>query len=172
MKGLWTTPEGGTFGFDGRHYSISDSPALPKPVQSPHPPIIVGGGGPKRTPRLAATYADEYNVAFAPLTRFNEQLDRVRAACDKVGRDPSTLTWSACLVLCCGKDEAEVLEHVKGKGEIREVLDWGRYRGTEKESKLMPPADSRQRQELEEALAQDPQLLEEMRKVVPELFDF
>lgn len=71
-----------------------------------------------------------------------------------------------------GKDEAEVLEHVKGKGEIRDVLDWPRYKGSEKESSLMPPADSHQRHELEAALASDPQLLEEMRKVVPALFEF
>jgi len=71
-----------------------------------------------------------------------------------------------------GKDEAEVLEHLKAKGEIRDVLDWARYRGSDKENTLMPPADSHQRRELEAALAQDPQLLEEMRKVVPALFDF
>lgn len=71
-----------------------------------------------------------------------------------------------------GKDEAEVLANIKAKGEIRDALDWARYRGTEKANKLMPPADSHQRSDVEAALAQDPQLLEEMRKVVPSLFDF
>ena len=71
-----------------------------------------------------------------------------------------------------GKDEAEVLASIKGKGEIRDALEWDRYRGTDKESTLMPPADSHQRRELEQALAKEPQLLEEMRKVVPALFDF
>ncbi|HTN79458.1 MAG TPA: LLM class flavin-dependent oxidoreductase, partial [Acidimicrobiales bacterium] len=100
--------EGDTFQFDGKHYSISDSPALPKPVQQPHPPIIVGGGGPKRTPMLAARYADEYNLAFAPLARFKEQCDRVKSACEEIGRDPRSVVHSAALVLCCGKDDAEV----------------------------------------------------------------
>ncbi len=108
ISGLWSTPEGGTFQFDGKHYSISDSPALPKPAQEPHPPIIVGGGGPKRTPMLAAKYAAEYNLPFAPIARFKEQCDRVRSACEEIGRDPGSIVHSAALVLCCGKDEAEV----------------------------------------------------------------
>ncbi len=71
-----------------------------------------------------------------------------------------------------GKDEAEVLENIQGKGEIRDVLDWERYRGTDKEATLMPPADSHQRRELEAALARGEPVLDEMRKVVPALFDF
>ncbi|HEX3333615.1 MAG TPA: LLM class F420-dependent oxidoreductase, partial [Acidimicrobiales bacterium] len=55
VTGLWDTPEGETFDFDGKHYQLKDSPALPKPAQQPHPPIIVGGFGAQRTPRLAAT---------------------------------------------------------------------------------------------------------------------
>jgi mono/diheme cytochrome c family protein len=71
-----------------------------------------------------------------------------------------------------GKDEAEVLARIEATGAIRDALDWERYRGTDKEGTLMPPADSHQRRALEAALADDPQLLEEMRKVVPALFDF
>jgi hypothetical protein len=71
-----------------------------------------------------------------------------------------------------GKDEAEVLANIKARGEIRDALDWARYRGTDRSAKLMPPADSHQRRDLEQALAKEPQLLEEMRKVVPSLFDF
>jgi F420-dependent oxidoreductase-like protein len=107
VTGLWATPAGERFEHSGRHYSLSGSPALPKPKQSP-PPIIVGGRGPKRTPRLAATYAAEFNAAFAPLDQFEAQRDRVRGACDAIGRDPDTLTLSAALVVCCGADEAEV----------------------------------------------------------------
>src|SRR5436305_2877377 len=62
ITGLWRTPLGERFSFTGRHYQLEDSPALPKPVQQPHPPVIVGGGGAKRTPRLAAVYADEFNI--------------------------------------------------------------------------------------------------------------
>ena len=108
ITGLWETPAGERFSFAGRHYSLTDSPALPKPVQRPRPPIIVGGYGPRTTPRLAATYADEFNLPFAPLDVFGAQCDRVRAACDALGRDPSTMTWSIALVLCCGRDDAEV----------------------------------------------------------------
>jgi F420-dependent oxidoreductase-like protein len=66
ITGLWATDPGSTFTFSGEHYQLSNSPALPKPEQSPRPPIIVGGHGTKRTPRLAARFADEFNVPFAP----------------------------------------------------------------------------------------------------------
>src|SRR5487761_1537967 len=66
ITGLWTTPEGSTFSFEGTHYQLADSPALPKPAQRPRPPVIIGGHGPRRTPALAARYADEFNIAFSP----------------------------------------------------------------------------------------------------------
>jgi F420-dependent oxidoreductase-like protein len=108
LTGLWTTPLGETYDFDGRHYQLKDSPALPKPVQRPHPPLIVGGGGPTRTPRLAATYADEFNLPFSSVADTEAQYGRVRAACQARGRDPETLRLSAAQVVCCGSDEAEV----------------------------------------------------------------
>ena len=67
ITGLWTSPPGQTFDYSGTHYTVADSPALPKPVQSPHPPIIIGGGGAKRTPALAAKFAAEFNIPFVPL---------------------------------------------------------------------------------------------------------
>src|ERR1700678_4202938 len=76
LTGFWDTPVGETFDFDGHHYQLKDSPGLPKPVQKPHPPLIVGGGGPRRTPRLAATFADEFNLPFSSLEDTAEQLDR------------------------------------------------------------------------------------------------
>ena len=66
ITGMWTTPEGETFSFAGRDYEVTDSPALPKPVQRPRPPVIVGGAGARRTPALAARLADEFNVPFHP----------------------------------------------------------------------------------------------------------
>jgi F420-dependent oxidoreductase-like protein len=108
VTGLWDTPEGERFAFDGAHYRLVDSPALPKPVQRPHPPVIVGGFGRTRTPRLAARYADEYNVPFAPPKDYADQVAVVAAACEAAGRDPATMTWSAATVLCCGADEAEL----------------------------------------------------------------
>ena len=64
LTGLWATPVGGSYSYKGKHYQLADSPALPKPVQQPHPPLIVGGAGTKRTPALAASFADEFNMPF------------------------------------------------------------------------------------------------------------
>src|SRR5580704_17131770 len=64
ITGLWGVPDGEKFQFSGKHYPVTDSPGLPKPPQRPGPPVIIGGGGAKRTPRLAARYAAEFNRAF------------------------------------------------------------------------------------------------------------
>ena len=107
VSGLWSTPVGDTFSFAGKHYQLEDSPALPNPVQIPHPPIIVGGGGAVRTPRLAARFADEFNAAFRPVADVATQYQRVRLACEEHGRDPDGIVLSAALVVCCGTDQAE-----------------------------------------------------------------
>src|SRR5499427_1943517 len=88
ITGLWETPEGKTFSFEGTHYQLTDSPALPKPAQRPRPPVIVVGAGARRTPRLAARYADEYNVAFRTVADSAAAFGRVREACQAAGRDP------------------------------------------------------------------------------------
>jgi F420-dependent oxidoreductase-like protein len=108
VTGLWATDDGATFSYAGTHYQLESSPALPKPVQRPGPPVIIGGWGAVRTPRLAATYADEFNVPFPPVSAFTPQCDKVRAACTAAGRDPGSLVYSACVVICCGSDDAEV----------------------------------------------------------------
>jgi F420-dependent oxidoreductase-like protein len=107
ISGMWATSTGERFSYAGKHYPVTDSPALPKPVQPGGIPIIVGGGGPKRTPALAARYAAEYNLGFQPVERFREQRDRVIAACQAIGRDPATMRFSAANVVCVGEDEAE-----------------------------------------------------------------
>ena len=122
LTGLWGTAVGETFSFDGRHYHLKDSPALPKPVQRPHPPLIVGGGGAKRTPRLAATYADEFNLPFSSLDDTEAQYARVRAACEDRGRDPATLRLSAAQTVCCGVDEAEVERRAANLGRQADEL--------------------------------------------------
>jgi F420-dependent oxidoreductase-like protein len=104
--GLWEAPKGETFRYEGTYYQVTDSPALPKPVQSPRPPVIVGGNGPRRTPALAAKYADEFNIAFAPADEVAAQFGQVRGACAAAGRDPSSLTYTAAQVVCCAKDDA------------------------------------------------------------------
>jgi alkanesulfonate monooxygenase len=122
LTGLWATPVGETFSFDGAHYQLEESPALPKPTQRPHPPLIIGGGGPKRTPRLAATFADEFNLPFSSLDDTKAQYARVRAACESRHRDPATLGLSAAQVVCCGTDEAEVIRRAKSIGRQPEEL--------------------------------------------------
>jgi F420-dependent oxidoreductase-like protein len=107
ITGLWTTPTGEPFSYGGRHYPVTDSPGLPKPVQAGGIPIIVGGTGPKRTPALAARYAAEYNLGFNTVERFREQRDLVVAACEAIGRDPATMRFSVATVTCVGADEAE-----------------------------------------------------------------
>lgn len=105
VTGLWTTPRGEAFSFAGAHYRIEEARNFPRPVQSPRPPIIVGGGGPRRTPTLAARFADEYNAGFGE--GLGERFARFRGICEGVGRDPDTVTLSAALPVFCGADEAE-----------------------------------------------------------------
>ena len=126
VTGLWSTPAGERYAFSGRHYELKNSPALPKPVQQPHPPIVVGGGGPRRTPRLAATYAAEYNLPFAPPEAARSQFEIVSNACADVGRDPATLTMSAAVVVCCGESEADVERRAKSIGrKVKELRQNG-----------------------------------------------
>ncbi len=122
LTGLWTTPSGSTFDFDGVHYQLKDSPALPKPEQQPHPPIIVGGFGPTRTPRLAATFANEFNLPFASVSDTAAQYARVRAACEARDRDPSTLGLSVAQVICCGATEEEVVRRAGAIGRKADEL--------------------------------------------------
>jgi alkanesulfonate monooxygenase len=116
ITGLWETPVGETFDFDGQFYTVAKSPALPKPVQRPRPPIIVGGGGPKRTPELAARYADEFNTPFLTADDASQQFGRVDAACERIGRDPAAVRHTSALIVCCGQDPSEVARRAKAIG--------------------------------------------------------
>ena len=122
ITGLWNTPVGQRFSYSGKHYQLSDSPALPRPVQQPHPPIILGGFGTKRTPALAARYAQEFNLSFAPLDVYRDQVTRVKQACTDAGRDPSSLRTTAGLVVCCGSDEAEFERRAAAIGRAPDEL--------------------------------------------------
>ena len=125
VTGLWDAD--GPFSFAGEHYTVVDSPALPKPVQRPHPPVIVGGGGAKRTPRLAATYADEFNLPFASLADTRTQFGRVREAAAATGRE---LVLSVAQVLCCGRDEAELARRAAAVGRSVDDLRANGVAGT------------------------------------------
>ena len=107
ITGLWGTDVGQTFSFEGTHYQLTDSPGLPKPAQRPRPPVLLGGAGARRTPRLAARFADEFNVPFRTVPESAAAFERVRAACEAAGRDPASMTYSVAHTVCCGKDEAE-----------------------------------------------------------------
>lgn len=118
ITGLWKTPTGERFTFDGKFYRLTDSPALPKPAQ-PKVPVLIGGHGAKRTPALAAEYADEFNIPFASVDDTEQQFKRVRAAAEQRGRDADELVYSNALVACVGRNDAEVKRRADAIG--REV---------------------------------------------------
>ena len=126
ISGLWSTPDGGRYDFEGAHYTLVDSPALPKPVQRPGPPIIVGGWGPRRTPRLAATYAAEFNLGFATPEETAPQFDLVRDACRARDRDPDSITLSVAQVVCCGATDADIARRASAIGrQVDELREHG-----------------------------------------------
>lgn len=122
LRGLWSTPLGDEFSFTGDHYTVLGSPALPKPTQPGGPPVIMGGFGARTTPRLAAAHAAEFNVPFAPVATFVQQRDRVRAACDAIGRDPDDLTWSTALTVCCAANDTDLATRAAATGSSLDQL--------------------------------------------------
>ncbi|MFD3551628.1 LLM class F420-dependent oxidoreductase [Streptomyces goshikiensis] len=118
VTGLWATAPGATFDYAGTHYQVENSPALPKPAQA-KVPVLVGGHGAKRTPRLAARYADEFNMPFASIADSRRQFGRVREAVAEAGRKADELVYSNALVVCVGRNDAEVARRAAAIG--REV---------------------------------------------------
>jgi F420-dependent oxidoreductase-like protein len=106
--------------FAGRHYRIDECPALPKPLQQPHPPVIVGGQAGPRSIGLAVRFADEYNTLLAGVDDCRERKVRLVDACEQAGRDPATLSLSLMSTCVVGTDRAGVVERT------RRVLEaWG-----------------------------------------------
>jgi F420-dependent oxidoreductase-like protein len=118
VTGLWATAPGERFSFAGEHYQLTDSPALPKPVQSPLP-VIVGGHGKRRTPALAARYAGEFNVGFSGADEVGRLIEGVRSACREIDRDPASMVHSAAHILCCGTTDADL---VRRAGDARNTV--------------------------------------------------
>jgi F420-dependent oxidoreductase-like protein len=108
LAGMWSTPADEVFTYEGRYYQLVDNPARPRPVQQPRPPIILGGRGPKRTPALAATFADEFNVSYQSPEETIVTFEHVRRACRAIGRNPSTLRFSTNQLLACGTSGTDV----------------------------------------------------------------
>ena len=129
ITGLWDTPVGEKYQFQGEHYQITDSPALPKPVQQ-HPPVIIGGSGKKKTPALAAKYAAEFNANFCSVESADELFRRVQAACEQIGRDPKSLTLSTAHTVVVGKDDAEVKRRADAIGRDLDELKRSQIAGT------------------------------------------
>jgi F420-dependent oxidoreductase-like protein len=111
ITGLWSPPVlGPGFSFAGSHYRIEDNRTPPQPTQQPHPPIIVGGSGPRRTPAIAARFASEFNGALTAgggTAGLRERFARFADACEVIGRDPADARRSAVLPVACGATPAE-----------------------------------------------------------------
>jgi F420-dependent oxidoreductase-like protein len=128
ISGLWAAE--GPFQFSGEHYTLSDSPALPKPVQLPGPPIIIGGSGARRTRRLAAVYAAEWNLSFQSLKTFVAAREGLRAECEALGRDPDSIITSVGQTVCVGEDEDEIARRAANIGQSVDQLRAGGFCGT------------------------------------------
>ena len=116
------------FTFDGAHYRLDDVRALPKPLQRPHPPLIIGGRAGPRSARLAARWADEYNVNMVTPDECARRRARVAEAWEREGRDPSTLRFSLMTGVVIGRDRDELLRRtatvIKRSNERGEPAGW------------------------------------------------
>lgn len=99
----------GPFSFEGEHFRARDLDALPKPLQRPHPPLILGGSGGPRSLRLAARYADEYNTVMSTATEIADLRKRLDAACEAEDRDPASLPLSMMTGWLVGADREDLL---------------------------------------------------------------
>jgi len=116
IKKLWTE-EHATF--SGKHYRITEAVCEPKPVQRPHPPVTIGGGGERMLLRAVARHADIWNYFPAPLPEFEHKTQVLEDHCRAIGRDPQTLERSLMTPTVTAEWEKEVrdqLETAKGRG--------------------------------------------------------
>jgi alkanesulfonate monooxygenase SsuD/methylene tetrahydromethanopterin reductase-like flavin-dependent oxidoreductase (luciferase family) len=114
ITGLWTTPPGETFSFEGRFWQLDQCANFPSLVQRPRPEIVIGGTGPRRTPLAAARFADEFNSGAGHGVA--ERFANVRRVCEEIGRDPATLRLSATHQMICGATRAEAQQRLERLG--------------------------------------------------------
>ncbi|MGH3438012.1 MAG: LLM class F420-dependent oxidoreductase [Sciscionella sp.] len=133
ITGLWQAPEGQTYSFSGKHYQLVDSPALPKPTQQPCPPVLLGGKGRRRTPELAARFANEFNLPFVDMDTAEAQFARVDDACRAIGRDPGDMIRSVALVVAAGADDVEVAARAEAMGRDPDEVKASGLAGTPSE---------------------------------------
>ena len=122
LSGVWSAPSGGIFEYAGPTCKVRLEASPLRPFQQPHPPVIIGGRGGKRNARLAATFADEYNISFVSVEATKAAHGSVRAACEASGRDPAQLVWSAGQAICCGRSEQEVARRAEAIGRAPSEL--------------------------------------------------
>jgi len=126
LLGLWSAPPGSVFDYTGATIAVHLAADPLRPAQDPHPPIILGGQGGPRGARLAAKYADEFNVAFVSIEEMQRRYDAIRVACDEAARDPASIVWSVGLVLCCGESDDVVARRAQAIGrEVDELRENG-----------------------------------------------
>ena len=126
ITGLWTTPPGETFSFEGRFWQLDQCANFPALVQRPRPEIVIGGTGPRRTPLAAARFADEFNSGAGQGVA--ERFANVRRVCEEIGRDPATLRLSATHQMICGATRAEAAAPA-GAARAARRADAGQRRG-------------------------------------------
>lgn len=129
LHGLWTEPDG--WSFEGRHYAVGGSNFWPKPIDAPgrpradngapRPRVILGGEGSPRSMRMAARWADEFNLTSAGPERVADRFEKLAETCRAAGRDPSTMTRSAMVGVLVGRDEAEVAARGRTMMNLLEV---------------------------------------------------
>jgi F420-dependent oxidoreductase-like protein len=116
VHGHWAD---GPFDFAGEHFRLAGLDARPKPVQRPHPPLLMGGNAGPRSARLAARFADEYNTVFASVEETRQRRENIAAACEKAGRDP--IPFSLMTTCVIGADEGEVRDRARQLGDVSDA---------------------------------------------------
>jgi F420-dependent oxidoreductase-like protein len=124
---LWSEDE---VDFEGRHYRLESCTSLPRPLQEPHPPLIVGGNAGPRSVAMAARWADEYNVVFVDPATARTYRERVEAACDAIGRDPGEVRFSVMTRLLIGADKDDLrrnavalMERIDEDGDVEAFIE-------------------------------------------------